>query len=262
MEALLQEALDEFDDDDESAPAPSEPPAPAPASAPAATAATAATAAAPPPPATAPVPAPSSASSSKATAPPKPAPDVSSETLDREADELARQLMEGLSLGGGGGGGADSMEETLRALARSAETVAQDHPDGAGADPMELLKQLGLGGGEAGGSGGGDAAMDGLLDNLVGQLLSKEVMLEPMQHLQKELPKYMEEKGDSLSAADKQRFQRQHDIIGQILAAYEEKPNDPDKIATLMQEMQACGPPPTEIAGAPGLDALNGCVIS
>ena len=154
------------------------------------------------------------------------------------------------------------MEETLRALARSAETVAQDHSDGAGADPMELLKQLGLGGGEGGGSGGDDAAMDGLLDNLVGQLLSKEVMLEPMQHLQKELPKYMEEKGESLSAADKQRFQRQHEIIGKILSAYEEEPNDPDKIATLMQEMQACGPPPTEIAGAPGLDALNGCVIS
>ena len=81
--------------------------------------------------------------------------------------------------------------------------------------------------------------------------------------MHKELPRYLEEKGESLSAADLARFRKQQQIIGQILAAYDEQPNDPDKVAALMQEMQQCGPPPTEIAGPiAGLDALNGCVVS
>ena len=98
----------------------------------------------------------------------------------------------------------------------------------------------------------------------MGQLLSKEVMLEPMQHLHAELPRYLAEKGDSLSPADLHRFRKQEQIIGQILAAYDAEPSDPDKVAALMQEMQQCGPPPAEIAGPiAGLEGLSGgCVVS
>ena len=39
-------------------------------------------------------------------------------------------------------------------------------------------------------------------------------MLEPMQHLHAELPRYLAEKGDSLSPADLQRFRKQEQIIG------------------------------------------------
>ena len=123
-------------------------------------------------------------------------------------------------------------------------------------------------------------------------------MLEPMQHLHAELPRYLvrvrvrarvrvrdltltltvtltltltlaltltkAEKGDSLSSEDLQRFRKQEQIIGQILVAYDEQPSDPDKVAALMQEMQQCGPPPAEIAGPiAGLDGLSGgCVVS
>ena len=117
MEALLQEALDEFDED--------EPPAPP------AEAATGSHLQLSPAPAPTPVP----ETASPATEP----------VLDAECDDLARQLMEGLNMGGGGGGGGggtDDMEQTLKALARSAETLAHDSPDGGGADPMELLKQM------------------------------------------------------------------------------------------------------------------------
>lgn len=242
MEALLQEALDEFDDD------------PPPASS--SEAMTAPQLQPSPPAAPAPVPAPAS-------------PATSEPVLDSETDELARQLMEGLNMSGDGNG-ADDMEQTLKALARSAETLAHDSPNGDGPNPMELLKQMGLGdmsglvgaGGTSDGAGG--EQLDGLLDGLVGQLLSKEVMLEPMQHLHAELPRYLSEKGDSLSPADLQRFRKQEQIIGQILSAYDEEPSDPDKVAALMQEMQQCGPPPPEIAGPiAGLEGLSGgCVVS
>ena len=284
MEALLQEALDEFDDEPDASarpaaaasPPPPEPPPSQPIPPPA-----------PPTPAPAPAPAPAAAG------PPEPQEELDRAIDDVDADELARQLMDGLNIGVEGND-AEGMEQTLKALARSAETLAQDQSEGEGPDPMELLKQLGLG--DAGGasaaggasSGASGEQLDGLLDSLVGQLLSKEVrshvrwrrlrprgsphplqrardqvMLEPMQHLHKELPNYLAEKGDSLSAADRARFEKQELIIGQILVAYDEEPNDPDKVATLMQEMQQCGPPPTEIAGPiAGLDAMNGCVVS
>ena len=44
------------------------------------------------------------------------------------------------------------------------------------------------------------------------------------------------------------------------MVAYEEVPSDTDKVASLMQQMQACGPPPPEIAG-PVADGV-GCTIS
>lgn len=214
MEALLQEALDEFDDD---------PPPASPAEA--ATGSHLQSS-----PESAPTPVPETETAAPVTEP----------VLDAECDDLARQLMEGLNMAGGGGGdgGTDDMEQTLKALARSAETLAHDSPDGGGPDPMELLKQMGLGdmGGlmsSAAGTEGGASGeqLDGLLDGLVGQLLSKEVMLEPMQHLHAELPRYLAEKGDSLSPADLQRFRKQEQIIGQILVAYDEQPSDPDKVA-------------------------------
>ena len=153
MEALLQEALDEFDDD--------------PAPAPPAEAATGSQLQ--PSPASAPTPVPETE-----TSPPAPEP-----VLDAECDDLARKLMEGLNMGGAGDeDAADDMEQTLKALARSAETLAHD---GGGPDPLELLKQMGLGdmGGLMGGAavpegGASTEQLDGLLDGLVGQLLSKE----------------------------------------------------------------------------------------
>ena len=102
--------------------------------------------------------------------------------------------------------------------------------------------------------------MEGLLDNLVGQLLSKDVMHEPMKHLHAEFPRYLDTHKDSLSADDLRRYTEQQAIVAQILAAYEETPGDTDKVASLMQKMQACGPPPPEIAG-PVADGV-GCVLS
>ena len=184
--------------------------------------------------------------------------------IEQEADELARQLLQSLNPADTSDSGG--MEETLASLARSAEGLTSQS-NGDEVALTELFKQLGAGGPsdglgpDSGGgdqSGGGDdnKALDGLLDNLVGQLLSKDVMLEPMQHLHAEFPRYLAAHAGSLSASDLQRYRRQQEIVRQILAAYEGSGNT-DRVAQLMQEMQQCGPPPAELAGA-----TPDCVLS
>ena len=204
---------------------------------------------------------------------------ASHEQLEADAEALARQLMNSLNMGGDAADGG-SVEETLASLARSAEGLnAQAGPGDANDEALsELIKQLGgmvgadgavgappdARGGEPSSAAGGedDKALDGLLDNLVGQLLSKDVMLEPMQHLHAEFPRFLAEKGPILPADDLARYRKQQQIVSEIVAAYSEAGSDggTERVAELMQQMQQCGPPPAEIAGASGPDA--GCIIS
>ena len=72
--------------------------------------------------------------------------------------------------------------------------------------------------------------------------------------------RYLEQHGATLSATDKARYVEQQQLVAQIIAAYDEVPSDTDKVSSLMQRMQACGPPPPEIAG-PVADGV-GCVIA
>ncbi len=209
-----------------------------------------------------------------------PAPAAAShDQLEADAEALARQLMDSLNMGGDAADGG-SVEETLASLARSAEGLnAQAGPGDPNDEALsELIKQLGgmvgadgavgappaAGGGAPSSAAGGedDKALDGLLDNLVGQLLSKDVMLEPMQHLHAEFPRFLAEKGPSLPADDLARYRKQQQIVSEIVAAYSAAGSDggTERVAELMQQMQQCGPPPAEIAGASGPDA--GCLIS
>ena len=79
-----------------------------------------------------------------------------------------------------------------------------------------------------------DPALDGLLDNLVGQLLSKDVMLEPMQHLHAEFPRYLAAHAEKLRPDDLARYRKQQEAVAAILRAYETEPDNADRIAELM----------------------------
>ena len=186
-----------------------------------------------------------------AAAPPSLAAALDNEALMLEAEELASQLMDSLNVGDTSssvpaapqthGGGSDGMEDTLSALARNAEKLTRDD-DSEGAEAgaaacMQILKQLGDMGlnGDLGATDGADgdaaaaaaaaaasgaatpAALDGLLDNLVGQLLSKDVMLEPMIVLRDEFPKYLDEKGASLPEGELARYKAQQALVIQII---------------------------------------------
>ena len=61
---------------------------------------------------------------------------------------------------------------------------------------------------------------------------------------------------------DRERYKRQNELVNEVVNAYEQQPEvDSERIAELMQEMQACGPPPSELS-APGLPGPDACTIS
>ena len=205
---------------------------------------------------------------------------ASAEKLTEDADgddsQMLAQLLQKLGgeLGGGTGGGEGNDQEMAQLLQQLGNLATEVNGPAAAIDSAATsgASTAPSGGGgssnSSGGGGGGggtaatqpDGAMDGMLDALVGQLLSKEVMLEPMQHLHAEFPRFLEANESTLSADELERYRRQQDLVGQILAAYKEAPDDTDRVAALMQEMQACGPPPAQIAGPVG-DA-SGCSVS
>lgn len=192
-------------------------------------------------------------------------------------------------------GGEDAaLINMLQRLAGSLDSSAEGSPEAdseAEAGLMSLLNQLsdgisgdatagtsqtggddgiskllsGLSGDVAAGDAPAEAAMDGMFGKLAtelrGALLSKELMLEPMQHLQAEIPRHLAARGDSLPQDEVARFKRQHEIVSEILEIYASRPDDTEAVTSLMEQLQQCGPPPTEVAGL-NLDAAGGCTLS
>ncbi|OCT52170.1 putative peroxisomal membrane protein receptor Pex19 [Cladophialophora carrionii] len=109
--------------------------------------------------------------------------------------------------------------------------------------------------------------------SMMEQLTNKEMLYEPMKELAQKFPDYLEAndpkvpkqksksggsgKASKLSPADFDRFTRQHKIVGEIVAKFEEpsfSDEDPkcrEFIWEKMQEMQAEGAPPEELVANP-----------
>ncbi|TDL20509.1 Pex19-domain-containing protein [Rickenella mellea] len=160
---------------------------------------------------------------------------------------------------------------------RTSDTTLSSDASAAAAstDPLEaLLSQLGSG---LDGSGENEDEMQGMLETMMQQLMSKEVLYEPLKELRDKFPAYLSENASKLSMEDKSRFNNQLDCVTKIVAVFEDPTYSDDnhekgaQVATLMNEMQSFGSPPTEIMGdlPPGLelgpDGLpkmpDGCVI-
>ncbi|KAJ2889511.1 hypothetical protein IWW38_004662, partial [Coemansia aciculifera] len=92
--------------------------------------------------------------------------------------------------------------------------------------------------------------LDSLVDDVISQLMSKDVLQQPLKELDREYPKYLEKNKSTLSNEDRERYQKQHEYVKQILAMFAETTddaaNDP-RIVDLMQKMQDCGQPPNEL---------------
>ncbi|OQR92371.1 hypothetical protein THRCLA_08722 [Thraustotheca clavata] len=95
----------------------------------------------------------------------------------------------------------------------------------------------------------------GLVDGMMQQLLSKDVMYDPMKQICEKYPEWLAEKESVLSKEDYERYGKQYQYFQQILAVYETEPDNYARLSELMQEMQECGQPPSEIVKelAPGL---------
>mmetsp|Transcript_9356 Transcript_9356/g.22524 ORF Transcript_9356/g.22524 Transcript_9356/m.22524 type:complete len:295 (+) Transcript_9356:123-1007(+) len=97
--------------------------------------------------------------------------------------------------------------------------------------------------------------MQSLVDSLMEQLLSKEVLYQPMRDIASRYPEWLQANRDALSAEDLDKYERQHRKIQRVCELYETEPTNFEKLVSLMQEVQACGQPPSEIVQelAPGM---------
>lgn len=97
---------------------------------------------------------------------------------------------------------------------------------------------------------------DSVVDDMMKQLLSKEVIYDPMRQICEKYPEWLAEKRDKLSKEDYERYGKQYQYFQQIVAVYETEPDNFERLQELMQDMQECGQPPSEIVKelAPGLE--------
>ncbi|KAJ2613682.1 Peroxisome chaperone and import receptor [Coemansia sp. RSA 1365] len=93
--------------------------------------------------------------------------------------------------------------------------------------------------------------LDTLADDVVGQLMSKDLLQQPLQQLENAYPKYLENNKATLPKKDLQRYQQQYAYVKQILALFKKAKDDSigkdPQILELMQKMQDCGEPPSEL---------------
>ncbi|CAM6114041.1 unnamed protein product [Calypogeia fissa] len=103
---------------------------------------------------------------------------------------------------------------------------------------------------------GGSQDMQSIMDTMMRQLLSKEVLHEPMKEIGERYPEWLAANKSQIREEDYNRYSRQHQYILQLCDVYESTPDDFQKIMDLMQSMQNCGQPPSDIVKelAPGLD--------
>eukprot|EP00045_Choanoeca_perplexa_P013304 m.150218 g.150218 ORF g.150218 m.150218 type:complete len:278 (-) comp16312_c0_seq2:1705-2538(-) len=84
-------------------------------------------------------------------------------------------------------------------------------------------------------------------------LLSKELMYPSLKQLQTLYPSWLESNSADLSPQERERYNKQYDIIKQICSCYEESTATPAAVQALISQMSECGPPPTALVEEMGV---------
>ncbi|KAL1211504.1 Peroxisome biogenesis protein 19-1 [Cardamine amara subsp. amara] len=102
----------------------------------------------------------------------------------------------------------------------------------------------------------GSKDLESIVETMMQQLLSKDVLHEPMKEIGARYPKWLKENEASLSKEDYKRYSQQYKLIEELNVVYENEPNNSSKIMEIMQKMQECGQPPSDIVKEidPGFD--------
>lgn len=101
--------------------------------------------------------------------------------------------------------------------------------------------------------------MDSIVETMMQQLLSREILHEPMKEIGERYPKWLEEHKSSLSKEEYDRYSKQYELIQNLNEVYEKDAGNFNKIFELMQKMQECGQPPSDIVQelAPDFDLAS-----
>ena len=156
------------------------------------------------------------------------------------------------------------LKETLSGLAKNATELQN-----SGMSEEELMKAMeGLGMDE----GDGEASILPIMQSIMQNLLSKDVLYPSLKEITEKYPEWLQSHQDSTPPEQFEKYQQQHSVMVKICEQFEaETPTDSEAtqrarfeaMLDLMQQLQALGHPPKELAGEmpPGLnfdlDALN-----
>ncbi|TXG51147.1 hypothetical protein EZV62_023671 [Acer yangbiense] len=92
-----------------------------------------------------------------------------------------------------------------------------------------------------------DTDMESIVETMMQQLLSKEILHDPMKEIGERYPKWLEDHEGSLSKEEYERYSHQYQLIKQLNEVYDNDSSNFTKILDLMQKMQECGQPPSDI---------------
>ncbi|KAG8071727.1 hypothetical protein GUJ93_ZPchr0006g42397 [Zizania palustris] len=98
--------------------------------------------------------------------------------------------------------------------------------------------------------------MESIVETMMQQLLSKEILYEPMKDIVEKYPKWLEDNKSKISKEEYERYQNQLELMLKLNEVYENEPGNMSKIFEIMQNMQECGQPPSDLVQeiAPDLD--------
>ncbi|XP_062219838.1 peroxisome biogenesis protein 19-1-like [Phragmites australis] len=89
--------------------------------------------------------------------------------------------------------------------------------------------------------------MDSIVETMLQQLLSKEILHDPMKDIVGKYPKWLEDNKDKISKEEYERYNNQLELMVKLIEVYENDPKNMTKIFDIMQNMQACGQPPSDL---------------
>ena len=153
------------------------------------------------------------------------------------------------------------MKEALESMAKGMDDSSTD-------DMMQNMLNLNLQD-----SSGGESGLPGLemMEDMMKMMLSKEMLYPPMKEMQNNYPAWLENNKDSLSAAEKNNYEKQLVCIKTICKEFEcETVSDSEEvkknrftlIMNSVNEMQQYGQPPASLMGEKDTMPQENCIIS
>ncbi|VAI59253.1 unnamed protein product [Triticum turgidum subsp. durum] len=89
--------------------------------------------------------------------------------------------------------------------------------------------------------------MDSIVETMMKQLLSKEILYEPMKDIVEKYPKWLEDNKSKISKEEYERYSNQLELMLKLNEVYEHEPENMSKVFEIMQNMQECGQPPSDL---------------
>jgi len=102
--------------------------------------------------------------------------------------------------------------------------------------------------GEAGSKRDANDELERMMETVMQQVLSCDLLKEPMEQMRQQYHDLLSDESSDLNEEDRARYQKQSDIISEVVSVYENGSPDFNRVTELLQQMQQHGEPPPHIA--------------